>query len=111
MWCPFCGDEMRSGQVVLRGQYLAGIFAGALAVNFEADDGSREGSLLLPRRIYGSQPRPASCCVRCEAVLVEPKSAEYKPPKSPEPSESSNSSSSSNSSGSSGSSDSDGSED
>jgi hypothetical protein len=51
-----------------------------LAVNFEADDDSGEGSELLPRTWFRSQDRAANCCVRCEAVLVEPKSVEYTPP-------------------------------
>jgi hypothetical protein len=79
MWCPFCGDQMRSGQVLLRGQWLAGPWAGGLSVNFEVDDGSGEGSQLLERSRFRSLPRAAYCCVRCEAVLVEPKSAEYQP--------------------------------
>jgi hypothetical protein len=78
MWCPFCGYEMRRGFVRLRGQWAA--WAGVLAVNFEADDDSGEGSELLPRTLFRSHPRAASCCVRCEAVLVEPKAAEYTPP-------------------------------
>jgi hypothetical protein len=55
---------------------------GVLAVNFEAGDDSGEGSELLPRTLVRSQERAASCCVRCEAVLVEPKSGEYVPPSS-----------------------------
>ncbi len=73
MWCPYCGDEMRSGHVRLRGQWLAGPWAGALAVNFEVDDESGEGSELLPRSRFRVLRRAAACCVRCEAVVVEPK--------------------------------------
>lgn len=80
MWCPFCGYEMRRGYVRMRGQWAVGWWAGVLAVNFEADDDSGEGSELLPRTWFRSQDRAASCCVRCEAVLVEPKSVEYTPP-------------------------------
>jgi hypothetical protein len=64
----------------MRGQWAVGWWAGVLAVNFEADDDSGEGSELLPRTWFRSQDRAASCCVRCEAVLVEPKSVEYTPP-------------------------------
>jgi hypothetical protein len=70
---------MRSGQVLLRGQWLAGLWAGGMSVNFEVDDGSGEGSQLLERSRFRSLPRAAYCCVRCEAVLVEPKSAGYQP--------------------------------
>jgi hypothetical protein len=77
MWCPYCGYAMRQGYVRLRGQWAA--LAGVLAVNFEVDDGSGEGSELLPRTLLRSHERAAWCCVRCEAVLVEPK-AEYTPP-------------------------------
>lgn len=78
MWCPYCGDEMRQGYVRLRGQWAA--WAGVLAVNFEAGDNSGEGSELLPRTLFRSHERAAHCCVRCEAVLVEPKSGTYVPP-------------------------------
>jgi hypothetical protein len=78
MWCPYCGDEMRQGYVRLRGQWAA--WAGVLAVNFEAGDDSGEGSELLPRTLFRSHERAAHCCVRCEAVLVEPKSGTYVPP-------------------------------
>lgn len=78
MWCPYCGYEMREGHVRLRGQWAA--LAGVLAVNFETVDGSGEGSEMLPRTLFRSHPRAAHCCVRCEAVLVEPKSGEYVPP-------------------------------
>jgi hypothetical protein len=64
----------------MRGQWAVGWWAGVLAVNFEADDDSGEGSELLPRTWFRSQDRAASCCVRCEAVLVEPKPVEYTPP-------------------------------
>jgi hypothetical protein len=74
MWCPYCGDEMRPGVVRLRGQWTAGLFAGVLGVNFEIDDGSGEGSELLPRGRFRVRSRSALCCVRCEAVLVDPKS-------------------------------------
>jgi len=78
MWCPYCGYEMRQGYVRLRGQWAA--WAGVLAVNFEAGDDSGEGSELLPRTLFRSHERAAHCCVRCEAVLVEPKSGAYVPP-------------------------------
>jgi hypothetical protein len=78
MWCPYCGYEMREGHVRLRGQWAA--LAGVLAVNFETSDGSGEGSELLPRTLFRAHPRAAHCCVRCEAVLVEPKSGTYVPP-------------------------------
>lgn len=74
MWCPYCGDEMRSGVVRLRGQWAVFPWAGALALNFEVDDGSGEGSEVLPRRRFRVDERAAKCCVRCEAVLVDPKS-------------------------------------
>ena len=86
MWCPYCGDEMRQGFVRLRGQWAA--WAGVLAVNFEAGDDSGEGSELLPRTLFRSHERAAHCCVRCEAVLVEPKSGTYVPPTDPGPAES-----------------------
>lgn len=78
MWCPYCGYEMREGHVRLRGQWAG--WPGVLAVNFETADGSGEGSELLPRTLFRSHPRAAHCCVRCEAVLVEPKSGTYVPP-------------------------------
>jgi hypothetical protein len=78
MWCPYCGYEMRQGFVRLRGQWAS--WAGVLAVNFEAGDDSGEGSELLPRTLFRSHERAAHCCVRCEAVLVEPKSAPYVAP-------------------------------
>jgi hypothetical protein len=74
MWCPYCGDEMRSGVVRLRGQWAVFPWSGALALNFEVDDGSGEGSEILPRRRFRIDERAANCCVRCEAVLVDPKS-------------------------------------
>jgi hypothetical protein len=74
MWCPYCGDEMRSGVVRLRGQWAIFPWSGALTLNFEVDDGSGEGSEILPRRRFRVDERAANCCVRCEAVLVDPKS-------------------------------------
>ena len=72
--CPFCGDEMRRGLVRTRGLlFAAGLWASGVTVNFEVDDDSGEGSELLRPGWLGRGKRGASCCVACEAVVVDPK--------------------------------------
>jgi hypothetical protein len=76
--CPFCGDEMRRGWVRLRGLWWAGAWpwTGLVDLNFEVMDGSGEGSHMLNPGWRGNRRRAASCCVSCEAVVVDPKTSE-----------------------------------
>lgn len=72
--CPFCGDELRRGWLMARGVLAAaGFSGGAVAVTFETDDGTGEGSLVFEPGRRGRGRRPARCCVACEAVVVDPK--------------------------------------
>ena len=61
--------------VRVRGLLWAGIWASGVSVNFEVDDGSGEGSEFLHPGWLGRGKRGASCCVTCEAVVVDPRAA------------------------------------
>ena len=73
---PTCLDATYG--VGLRGLWGAGaaLSSWLVALNFEVMGGSGEGSHMLSPGWRGNRRRGASCCVACEAVVVDPKTAE-----------------------------------
>jgi hypothetical protein len=76
--CPFCGGEMRRGTIRLRGWYAQAVTA-IFEAEDRAEDGAREKTQVLGPSFLRRGRRGASCCVRCDAVVVDPKPPEPEP--------------------------------
>jgi Domain of unknown function (DUF6487) len=66
--CPFCGSEMCRGSIRLRGWY-----AQAVTAVFEPQDGASDTTQVLGPGSFRRGKRAASCCVQCDAVVVDPR--------------------------------------
>jgi hypothetical protein len=73
MECPFCDYDMVAGRIVVtwgRGQIP---FAAAVWKPADPDQGSRQ--YVLSPGVISRQPRDASFCNSCEAVVIHPRDA------------------------------------
>jgi hypothetical protein len=72
MNCPFCGGELLSGWVRVRGVWLAGFWAYMIQMTFEAMDPSDKAWVVLSPGWFGRRRRHSRACVECDAVIVDP---------------------------------------